>query len=299
MLSTSAISKMLQQPQSITEADRDKIQELINKYPYFVIGRYLGSVLDHKKNDFSPEQIATERLYINNWLLYKEFVDPTAQIAIPNEVVIEETAVIIESEPELPETTNTAEDTAVYEDTYERTIEVPIDEAGSNKTGNEPLIQPIYTEDYFLHQGVQVSDDIPADVEELGKHKEEEEKKDPKSLMVMMSFSEWLMHYKTQKAKALEEEEDKKALKTMWQKEKLAAALEEENDEIPETVFEIAVNSITKEDDLASESLAEIHYKQGRYDKAIDMYRKLSLRNPQKKVYFARKIEEILKEKQS
>jgi tetratricopeptide (TPR) repeat protein len=85
----------------------------------------------------------------------------------------------------------------------------------------------------------------------------------------------------------------------MWQKEKLAAALEEENEEIPEKVFEMAVNSITKEDDLASESLAEIHAMQGKYDKAIEMYRKLSLRNPQKKAYFARKIEVLLKEKQS
>jgi pentatricopeptide repeat protein len=61
----------------------------------------------------------------------------------------------------------------------------------------------------------------------------------------------------------------------------------------------MAVNSITQEEGLVSESLAEIHVKQGKYDKAIDMYRKLSLRNPQKNAYFARRIEEILKEKQS
>ena len=85
----------------------------------------------------------------------------------------------------------------------------------------------------------------------------------------------------------------------MWQKEKLAAAMEEENEEIPETVFEMAVNSISKEESLVSETLAEIHIKQGKYDKAIEMYRKLSLRNPQKSAYFAGKIEETLKEKQS
>ena len=96
-----------------------------------------------------------------------------------------------------------------------------------------------------------------------------------------------------------EEKKDQKALKTMWQKEKLAAAIEEENEEIPENVFEMAVNSITKEDGLASESLADIYIKQGKYDKAIDMFKKLSLRNPQKNAYFARKIEEVLKDKQS
>jgi len=75
--------------------------------------------------------------------------------------------------------------------------------------------------------------------------------------------------------------------------------MEEENEEIPENVFEMAVNSITKEDGLASESLADIYIKQGRYDQAIEMYRKLSLRNPKKNAYFARRIEEVLKEKQS
>lgn len=115
--------------------------------------------------------------------------------------------------------------------------------------------------------------------------------------MVVMSFSEWLMHFKTKGEREKAEAEDQKALKTMWQKEKLAAALEEENEEIPENVFEMAVNSITKEDDLVSESLAEILVKQGKFEKAIDMYKKLSLRNPQKNAYFARKIEQINKEK--
>jgi pentatricopeptide repeat protein len=48
-----------------------------------------------------------------------------------------------------------------------------------------------------------------------------------------------------------------------------------------------------------SESLAEIYVKQGKLDKALEMYRKLSLRNPQKNAYFADKIKEILKENQS
>ncbi len=154
----------------------------------------------------------------------------------------------------------------------------------------DSLIQPIYTEDYFLHQGLHVSDKLSGD---------HQSKKPDQSLMVVMSFSEWLMHFKLKGEREKEEQQDQKALKTMWQKEKLAAALEEENEEIPETVFEMAVNSITKEEDLASEPLAEIMVKQGKLDKAIEMYRKLSLRNPQKKSYFARKIEDLQKEKES
>ncbi len=167
---------------------------------------------------------------------------------------------------------------------------------------DEALILPVYTEDYFLHQGVNVSNKIPEDLDSTeGIIDEEttEDENDEKSLMVVMSFSEWLNFFKTKKKEEEEEEEGQKALKTMWQKEKLAAALEEEDEEIPENVFEMAVNSISKEEGLVSESLANIHIKQGRYDKAIEMYRKLSLRNPQKKAYFARKIETLIKEKES
>ncbi len=164
-------------------------------------------------------------------------------------------------------------------------------------SNEKPLISPVYTDDYFLAQGERVSVEMPDEITSL--IPEESDEDAAKSLMVMMSFSEWLLHFKSTTEKLKEENKDQKALKTMWQKEKLAAAIEEENEEIPENVFEMAVNSIAKEDGLASESLAEIYIKQGKYDKAIEMYRKLSLRNPQKNAYFARKIEEILKEKQS
>jgi len=162
---------------------------------------------------------------------------------------------------------------------------------------DENLILPLYTGDYFLQQGEKISENIPAEITDLKNANDLSEK--AKSLMVMMSFSEWLLHFKNTSAKQQEEKKEQKALRSMWQKEKLAAAIEEENEEIPENVFEMAVNSIAKEDGLASESLADIYIKQGKYDKAIDMYRKLSLRNPQKSTYFARKIEEVLKEKQS
>ncbi|RYE25917.1 MAG: hypothetical protein EOP51_02480 [Sphingobacteriales bacterium] len=183
---------------------------------------------------------------------------------------------------------------AIYEQ------ELPLQVPATNKHNEElddALIKPIYTEDYFLHEGVEISNDLPA-AEELVQEEDEEDER-YKSLMIMMSFSEWLNHYKVKSKAQKEEDDDKRALKTMWQKEKLKAAMEEENDEIPEQVFEMAVNSITHDDGLASESMADIYMKQGKYDKAIDMYRKLSLRNPQKNTYFASKIEEVLKEKNS
>jgi hypothetical protein len=54
------------------------------------------------------------------------------------------------------------------------------------------------------------------------------------------------------------------------------------------------------EDDIVSEELAEIYLNQGLYSEAIDTYRKLSLLNSEKSIYFAgliAKIEEKLENK--
>src|ERR1044072_3000641 len=201
--------------------------------------------------------MATMKLYDGNWLLLHDYLkrslgdrqfetvyeEPEVVVMTEEKIVAEpkeniytldnEFETIIE-EPALPAQDDDLSKGFVFE-------QVPYKEDPKPADNDETLILPVYTEDYFLHQGVQVSNDIP---EEVDKVMSEEE---AKSLMVVMSFAEWLNHFKTSSEKAREEEEDQKALKTMWQKEKLVAALEEENEEIPENVFQMAVNSIAKE----------------------------------------------------
>lgn len=63
----------------------------------------------------------------------------------------------------------------------------------------------------------------------------------------------------------------------------------------PEKVSVIAKRSLEDSADISSETLAIILAKQHQYAKAIDMYERLKLKNPQKSVYFAGKIEELIK----
>lgn len=168
----------------------------------------------------------------------------------------------------------------------------------SNESPDVPSPLPVYTEDYFRFEGIEVGTELPAETElntmeqaapEAGADKE-------KSLMVMMSFTDWLLHYKKQSQSAKDEAADKQRVKSAWQREKLAAALQEEEDEIPEQVFEMAVNSLNQEEGLVSESLAAILAKQGKIEKAMEMYQKLSLKYPQKSAYFASQIEHLKRE---
>jgi tetratricopeptide (TPR) repeat protein len=52
-------------------------------------------------------------------------------------------------------------------------------------------------------------------------------------------------------------------------------------------------NTSNENDEFITETLARIYIKQGLYQKAINAFQRLSLKYPEKSVYFARQIEEV------
>jgi len=68
---------------------------------------------------------------------------------------------------------------------------------------------------------------------------------------------------------------------------------EEESQEDSES--EVVARSDSEPEELVTETLAMIYFEQKNYDKALEAFKKLSLKYPEKSVYFATRIEEIEK----
>ena len=131
------------------------------------------------------------------------------------------------------------------------------DEVEKIEQKEELLFEPLHTTDYFASQGIKLSEEVQTG-DKLGKQ--------------LKSFTDWL-----------------KTMKKTGQG-KLPAT----NPSIDLAVQNLAEKS-NKEQEVLTESMAEVYLQQGKAEKANEIYKKLSLLNPAKSAYFAAKIE-LLKE---
>jgi hypothetical protein len=265
-------------PAELQYDDAKEWKELTEKHPYFSVGQLL-----QYGNDYFQEKdnIEFTAIYKSDPIQFAQFANELKSVEKRELKKIKQEKLNVEK----IETPVVAVETVKAEIVVENK-ELPI----SPKEDILAMINELPNRN-IIEEKVVKSEPIVAapNTEDLS-----EEEKKQKALMVMMSFSDWLNHFKSKTEKEQIEEQEKRALKTAWQKEKLTAIIEEEQDEIPEMIFKQAMDSISMENALISESLAEILAKQGKTDKAIEMYKKLSLRNPEKNSYFADRIKDLL-----
>lgn len=288
------ITDWLKKPKELSAHDMDLISQQAALYTFYVPFQWIKNAAQYSKNGYSQELNHASVLVQTNWYQYIRCLNYEAWSFDKGLIAHEASEQQITQDILEP-----TQETLIIEPTEQASI---IEENQLLEYEKEAAQGTLaISEDYFQSQGISLETSESADEINTSSPNKLNDTETPtnedKSLMLMMSFGDWLNFLKKQGEEQRAEEEDKAALKTKWQRDKLAAALEDETDNIPESVFEMAINSINKEDILVSEPLAEIHIKQGNFDKAIEIYRKLSLLNPEKKTYFATKIENLNKDK--
>ena len=272
-METGRLITYIEKPEMLSGEAMETLENLNDRYPYFSITQCLLAIAYQNENDDRYEsqlrKAACSIASRNNLRLFSllaksrwERRETTAQ------------------EPQQPE-----EETTVPESSFFKFV-------ASSDTHEEDIEGSVIPEKMFIIPEIDLSGSREKLSAELALLEEKRKSLDELKAIVANRLRE------IEEEKRLQEQEAEMPQKKMSRKELIDKFIAE-NPSItkPKAEFynpiSVAQNSITDKGDIVSETLAKIYEKQGYFDKAISIYEKLSLKNPEKSIYFAAQIEQI------
>jgi tetratricopeptide (TPR) repeat protein len=262
-LNKEEITYLLKHPEKISEQHQVALSELIEDYPFFQPAQALYlKILKNQNSHRYNQQLKKTAAYTSDRSVLFEF--------ITSKVFAEPTV----SEPIVSEPVLTTEEADKKElDKAEAILNPTLFERKVEKTEQEKAVEAILE----VHKPLPFSKD--------DKH----------------SFNEWL---KLTSAKPIQrEEKTKKPISPKEEKFKLIDKFLQENPKIDPTVqqtTEDLAKPFTKTSEhLMTETLAKVYIQQKNYKKAIQAYKILILKNPEKSGFFADQIRAIEKLQQN
>lgn len=260
------------QTDDIHSVSTERIDEMMIAYPYFSVLPFLKSIkLQEFDRDASQKNSEKAVLFFQNPIWF-EFQLNRTTIDIPTSVKATEppTIDLISEEAALPAAVEVvraiSEDTTpepiaaaiAQEELSEPFLEIVMPQPIESAPGKDSdlLFEPLHMVDYFASQGIRVPSTLGG-----GDHLS----------IKLKSFTEWLKSMKKINPSAAEPTMVKR------EEQQIQAIAEESN--IQQEVF--------------TETLADVYLKQGLVSRAIEIFEKLSLLDPTKSSYFANRIKEI------
>lgn len=312
-------TNLLEHPEEFSKEDTKELEIILSEYPYFQSARllYLKGLHNQSSIKFNDE-LKTTAAYAGDRKILYEFISRERQASkepVINKIPDPVTEAVNLHKLELPEISS--EEEKREEEIQEKEIEIqqPVLTNDSNKNldileremlaeiVNATIEKEISTSEPFGENDQIIEGSIPETVIPEQKVSEKpliSTKKDEEILSDFdehkkHSFTEWLKFKKRSSEVSEEKQKEKDEISSLIDKFIQA----EPKMPKPKAEFYSPVNmakqSVTDNESFVTETLARIYEKQGNFPKAIKAYETLSLKFPEKKLYFAALIQEIKK----
>jgi hypothetical protein len=238
--------------------NREYLSLIANEHPYFSPAQFfLLKETEPGTDDQKKVAARTAVLFSNpHWLNFQlqRLSDATGHIQFS------EIEHVLQAEQDLPDNTDNNDDESLMEKEIEPMhLELKMDQPATQASAETPLFEPMHLVDYFASQGIKLTVETQT-ADKLGKQ--------------LKSFTEWL-----------------KTMKKLHTTDTISPATQAV--EPADSAIQSLAEKSNTEGEVLTESMAEVFAKQGKTEKAAEVYRKLSLLDPSKIAYFAAKIEQL------
>lgn len=315
MVTKSTLISLINNPFSVSEEQEKALENLQNDYPYCQSISLLLAKSYHNNESISFEkQLKNTAISVPNRNVLYELIH--SEQAVKGEV---SKTIVVEKEPEVIKEVEVVEEEKVIELNISQPIEVVEKAEISKKEKLESFVKQKQEErekgtqdkqskelDNLIISGAMSSVVLLDEEIEVKKPEMEIIKEEKKEVKSPQTFYDWLAPNEV-KESVKEPESVKPSVEDMVdkfieerKKNNEHIRLNKGTDEAKKfySPLEVAKNSLMDKDDFVTETLARIYEGQGLNEKAIVVYEKLSLKNPEKSSYFATLIEK-LKQKNS
>jgi len=256
--------RYLDDPSLLNERTLGELREILDEYPYFQTGHllYVRNLQNESNFRFSG-QLKTSAVYATDRTILYHLLNPGPVKKEMHDHSLEINVVSVKEDSPILELTDEAID---QEHEPMESFNSMVIHAGKE---HFDLLNFEHTDKAYVLEGVGNEEDKP--LSELAKE---------------------ISHLVNKKETGPVPEQKTDLIDRFIKDNPAFSARQSENSGISEKINKITDNS-GDSDEFITETLARIYVKQGLFTKAIQAYQKLSLKYPEKSVYFARQIEEV------
>jgi len=313
-MNKSTFTRILSDPNLVSEDTLSMLKEIIDEYPFFQAGRMLLLKNMHKMDHIRyNSELKHSAVYIPDrtklFFLLNEIGKEPEEVVVNNIPVITKQEVVSEQEKEVitAKTEEIVQDNfsteesitrkeITFTENYLNASDEFVDESGSiynlsfspgiqdsnkNEEDFDDIVLP--AADLLDYESLSSAAYSLPDLDEISKVDPNENR----------SFSDWLHLMRYSNTAPEKEKQEKKTGMDL-----IDNFLSKDPKIIPNTAkktknVDLSEHKGDESEDILSETLAAIYIKQGYKSKAISIFEKLRLKYPEKNVYFARRISEL------